>query len=84
MGFRAMRKMKIGYWSLSPTLKSAGDRRRLIFWAKARGHDIVIDRTQKVDVIVASENSDFNSKYFAISYMNINLYYVNSFSLKLV
>ena len=60
-----MRKMKIGYWSLSPTLKSAGDRRRLIFWAKARGHDIVIDRTQKVDVIVASENSDFNSKYFA-------------------
>ena len=60
-----MRKMKIGYWSLSPTLKSAGDRRRLIFWATARGHDIVIDRTQKVDVIVASENSDFNSKYFA-------------------
>ena len=60
-----MRKMKIGYWALSPTLNSAGDRRRLIFWANARGHDIVIDRTQKVDVIVASENSDFNSKYFA-------------------
>jgi hypothetical protein len=65
MGFRAMRKMRIGYWSLSPTLKSAGDRRRLKFWADARGHDIVIDRTKKVDVIVASENSDFNSKYFS-------------------
>lgn len=60
-----MRKLKIGYWPLSSTLDSAGDRRRLIFWANARGHSIVTDQNQSVDVIVASENSDFNSPYFA-------------------
>lgn len=59
-----MRKLKIGYWPLSQNLKSAGDRRRLVFWAKARGHTVVTDLNQKVDVLVASENSDFNSRYF--------------------
>lgn len=59
-----MRKLKVGYWPLSPTLQSAGDRRRLLFWAKARGHSIVTDLDQTVDVMVASENSDFNSPYF--------------------
>lgn len=59
-----MRKLKIGYWPLSQTLLSAGDRRRLVFWAQARGHDIVMDQNQNVDVILASENSDFNSSYF--------------------
>jgi len=59
-----MRKLNIGYWPLSPTFTSAGDRRRLIFWARARGHTIVTDLNQSVDVIVASENSDFNSPYF--------------------
>lgn len=60
-----MRKLRVGYWPLSPTFTSAGDRRRLIFWAQARGHTIVTDLNQSVDVIVASENSDFNSRYFA-------------------
>ena len=60
-----MSKLKIGYWPLSQTLNSAGDRRRLIFWAKARGHTVVTDLNQSVDLIVASENSDFNSTYFA-------------------
>lgn len=59
-----MKKLKIGYWPLSQTLLSAGDRRRLVFWAQARGHEIVTDQNQKVDVILASENSDFNSSYF--------------------
>lgn len=59
-----MRNLRIGYWPLSPTLGSAGDRRRLVFWAKARGHTIVTDLEQKIDVMVASENSDFNSKCF--------------------
>jgi hypothetical protein len=62
-----MSKLKIGYWPLSQTLNSAGDRRRLIFWAKARGHTIITDLNQSVDVIVASENSDFNSSHFAQS-----------------
>jgi hypothetical protein len=60
-----MRKLKVGYWPLSPLFTSAGDRRRLIFWAQARGHTIVTDLNQRVDVIVASENADFNSPHFA-------------------
>ena len=64
MGPKFMKKLKIGYWPLSQTLLSAGDRRRLVFWAQARGHEIVTDRSQNVDVILASENSDFNSPYF--------------------
>jgi hypothetical protein len=58
------RKLKIGYWPLSESLLAAGDRRRLVFWANARGHEIVRDLNQKVDVIVASENSDFNASHF--------------------
>ena len=60
-----MKKLRIGYWPLSASLKSAGDRRRLVFWAEARGHTLVTNLSQKVDVIVASENSDFNSNLFS-------------------
>ena len=60
-----MKPLKIGYWPLSPNMTSAGDRRRLLFWSKNRGHDVITDLNQKVDVIVASENSDFQSKYFS-------------------
>jgi len=58
-----MKTLKIGYRPLSSSLTAAGDRRRLLFWAKNRGHEIVTDLTQKVDVIVASENSDFQSPH---------------------
>jgi hypothetical protein len=64
MGPEFMSKLKIGYWPLSRTFNSAGDRRRLIFWAAARGHTVVTDLSQRVDVLVASENSDFNSSFF--------------------
>ncbi len=60
-----MRELKIGYWPISSDLKSPGDRRRLVFWAKARGHTVVTDLSKNVDVIVASENSDFNSSLLA-------------------
>lgn len=56
-----MRKLRIGYWPLSLNLQSAGDRRRVVFWAQSRGHEIVTDLNQKVDVIIASEKTDFNS-----------------------
>ena len=59
-----VRSLKVGYWPLKSSLDAAGDRRRLIFWAKARGHSIVTDLSQKLDVIVASENSDFNAPCF--------------------
>jgi glycosyltransferase involved in cell wall biosynthesis len=64
MGFERMRKLRIGYWPLSESLLAAGDRRRLVFWANSRGHELVRDLTRNVDVIVASENSDFNSVLF--------------------
>ncbi len=60
-----MKHLKIGYWPLSSSLTSAGDRRRLLFWARSRGHEVITDLSQKVDVIVASEKSDFNSIYFS-------------------
>jgi hypothetical protein len=64
MDIRTVRKLRIGYWPLSESLQAAGDRRRLCFWANARGHEIVRNLNQNVDVIVASENSDFNSMHF--------------------
>ena len=59
-----MTKLKIGYWPLTKGMDTPGDRRRLIFWAKARGHTLVTDLSKKVDVLVASENADFNSTLF--------------------
>ena len=56
-----MKKLKVGYWPLTQNLLSAGDRRRTVFWAQARGHEIVTDLNQKVDVIIASERTNFNS-----------------------
>jgi hypothetical protein len=58
-----MSRLKVGYLPLSQNLESAGDRRRVVFWANARGHEIVSNLHQKVDVIVASEKSDFNSPF---------------------
>lgn len=63
MASQVMKPLKIGYHPLTSTLSAAGDRRRLLFWAKNRGHEIVLDPTKKVDVIVASEKSDFQSTY---------------------
>lgn len=60
-----MKKLRIGYWPLSPSLSAPGDRRRLVHWAKARGHTIVTDLNSSVDLMVASENADFNSPYFS-------------------
>jgi hypothetical protein len=65
VGPAPVKKLKIGYWPLSGNLDSAGDRRRLIFWATARDHTIVTDLNKKVDVIVASESADLNSRYFS-------------------
>jgi hypothetical protein len=64
MGVESMRKLRVGYWPLTPNLNTAGDRRRLLFWANARGHSVVTNLEQSVDVIVASESSDFNSPHF--------------------
>lgn len=59
-----MKGLRIGYVPLSPDLTSPGDRRRLIFWANQRGHAITTDLNQKIDLVVASETTDFRAKYF--------------------
>ena len=56
-----MKKLRIGYQPLSPDLSQPGDRRRVAFWAKHRGHEIVTDLTQKIDVVLLSEKADLNA-----------------------
>ncbi len=60
-----MPKLKIGYLPISNSLSSAGDRRRLVFWANNRGHEIVTSIDKSVDVIVASVNADLNYDKYA-------------------
>jgi hypothetical protein len=56
-----MRKLRIGYQPLSSDLSQPGDRRRVVFWANHRGHEIVTDLTQATDVILLSEKADLNA-----------------------
>lgn len=56
-----MKKLRIGYQPLSSDLSQPGDRRRVVFWAKHRGHEIVTDLTQGTDVILLSEKADLNT-----------------------
>ena len=49
-----MSKLKIGYIPNSPDAGHPADRRRLIYWAKNRGHEVIFDLTQKHDVLVLS------------------------------
>ena len=57
----AVRKLRIGYQPLSSDLSQPGDRRRVVFWAKHRGHEIVTDLSQATDVILLSEKADLNT-----------------------
>lgn len=56
-----MKKLRIGYVPNSENLTAPGDRRRVVFWAKNRGHEIITDLTQRVDVVILSERSDFGA-----------------------
>jgi hypothetical protein len=58
LGTFTLRKLRIGYLPFSKDLKHPGDRRRLVYWAKHRGHQIVTDLTENVDVLVISERGD--------------------------
>ncbi len=53
-----MKKLRIGYYSLSKDLSHPGDRRRIVFWVKARSHDLLINPKNPVDVVVVSEKAD--------------------------
>ena len=54
-----MKPLRIGYQPLSPDLSHPGDRRRVVFWARHRGHKIVTDLDEPVDVYLLSEKADF-------------------------
>lgn len=62
MGARTMKKLRIGYVPNSNNLSAPGDRRRIVFWAKSRGHQIVTNLDEKIDLLVLSERSDL--RYF--------------------
>ena len=54
-----MSKLKIGYSPQSHDLEHPADRRRLVYWAKKRGHEIVLDLSSSHDVLVLSGRADF-------------------------
>lgn len=56
-----MKKLRIGVFPFSNDLSHPADRRRILPWAKARGHELVIGETRDVDAIYLSEQSDFVS-----------------------
>jgi hypothetical protein len=53
-----MPKLRIGYAPNSPDLSHPADRRRLVYWAQQRGHEVVLDLSRKHDVLVLSGRAD--------------------------
>jgi hypothetical protein len=56
-----VRKLRIGYQPLSSDFSQPGDRRRVVFWANHRGHEIVTDLSKATDVILLSEKADLSA-----------------------
>lgn len=56
-----MFKLKIAYSPQSHDLGHPVDRRRLVYWAKKRGHELTTDLDQKADVLVLSGRADFTT-----------------------
>jgi hypothetical protein len=54
-----MKKIRIGISPYSANLSHPGDRRRIVSWARNRGHEIIVGESNKVDVLFISEGSDF-------------------------
>ena len=50
--------MKIGYIPNSPDAGHPADRRRLVHWAKNRGHEVILDLSKKQDILVLSGRAD--------------------------
>jgi hypothetical protein len=53
-----MSKLRIGYIPNSPDLGHPADRRRIVYWAKERGHEITLDLSTNYDVLVLSGRAD--------------------------
>lgn len=56
-----MSKLRIGYSPNSPDLAHPADRRRLVYWANKRGHEITLDLNEKMDVLVLSGRADLTA-----------------------
>jgi len=54
-------KLRIGYVPNSPDMGHPADRRRLVYWAKKRGHEITLDLNQRHDVLVLSGRADLTA-----------------------
>jgi hypothetical protein len=54
-----MKRIKIGLFPHSSSLQSPADRRRLVSWAKKRGHKLLLYETKGIDLIFLSEGCDF-------------------------
>ncbi|MFZ4600204.1 MAG: hypothetical protein ACOYNN_16315 [Terrimicrobiaceae bacterium] len=55
-----MRKLRIGYVPYSADLTHPGDRRRLVYWAKKRGHELVLNTELRCDVVFKTVRADLN------------------------
>jgi hypothetical protein len=54
-----MRKLKIGYAPYSQDLNHPADRRRIVHWAKHRGHEITLDVSNSNDLNILTNRADF-------------------------
>jgi glycosyltransferase involved in cell wall biosynthesis len=54
--------LRIGYVPNSSNLGHPADRRRVVYWAKSRGHEIVLDLESKYDVLLLSSRADLTAK----------------------
>lgn len=53
-----MPKLKIGYAPYRSDLQHPADRRRLMYWAQRRDHKVILDLSQKFDVLFLSSRAD--------------------------
>lgn len=53
-----MSRLKIGYGPNRDDLGHPADRRRIVYWAKKRGHEITLDLSTSYDVLVLSARAD--------------------------
>jgi hypothetical protein len=55
-------KIRIGYVPYSADLTHPGDRRRLVYWAKKRGHELVLDTESRCDVVFKTVRADLSER----------------------
>jgi hypothetical protein len=55
-----VRKLKIGYVPYSADLTHPADRRRLVYWAKKRGHELVLNTELMCDVVFKTVRADLS------------------------